>query len=142
MRKISFHLGLIAILAIQLGCGGKPGGLKAFEEIVPEFIERLNKACDTGIYDDLLRLFDKKAKLIISPEFHPEVLTTPEKIREYFTAFPLEIKFSISEVTINNLLAETHYSYTKPNGAIGTGIWQFKLTNMGKIAELSIIPNE
>ncbi|NQS97932.1 MAG: hypothetical protein HQ591_05720 [candidate division Zixibacteria bacterium] len=142
MKRITAALALLSIIILLTACSGKPGGLKSFDEIVPEFVDRLNEASATGVFDDFMKLFDKKAKLIISTEFHPEVLIGLEEIRGYFVAIPLDTKFQIGEVSIVRLMAETHYSFQQVNGARGTGAWNFKMNNMGKVAELSIIPGE
>lgn len=142
MKRITAALALLSIIILLAACGGKPGGLKSFDEIVPEFVDRLNEACATGVFDDFMKLFDKKAKLIVSTEFHPEVLIGLEEIRGYFTAIPLDTKFRIGEVDITRLMAVTHYTLQQVNGAQGIGTWKFKLNNMGKVAELSIIPGE
>lgn len=142
MKKITITLILLSIVVLLTACGGKPGGLKSFDEIVPEFVDRLNEACATGVLDDLMKLFDRKAKLIVRTKFHPEVLEGHEEIRNYFAAIPLDTKFRIGEINIVRLMAKTHYSYQQVNGARGTGAWNFKMNNMGKVAELYIIPGE
>lgn len=138
------HIATVIISAIILmliaSCGGKPGGLMKPEDMVAEFTKRLNMACTKAEYDDLLKLFDKNAKVLIQTEFNPELHQGLEKIRGYFSAIPLDTKFEIGEVRLSGLQAETRYSFIQKNGVSGSGVWKFKINNMGRIGELAIIP--
>lgn len=142
MKKILLVL-LVAILAWSLiSCGGKPGGLRSFDEMVPEFTKRLNKSLETATYNELLELFDKRCIVIVNTEFHPENYTGRDEARTYFTTLPLEVEFEIGEITLAGLRAETDYTYNLPAEGLRKGIWQFKLNNMGKIREFTVTPGD
>ncbi len=129
-------------LAILIACGGKPGGLKDFNEIIPEFTERLNEAMNKATYNDLISLFDKNCLIIVNTEFNPEIYKTYQGARTYFSSIPLETRFTYGEIQIAGLRAETEYRFKQKNGLTGSGLWNFKFSNMGKISELTITPKE
>lgn len=142
MKKILLAL-LVALMAWTLiSCGGKPGGLRSFEEMVPEFTNRLNESLETGTYNELLELFDKNCIIIVNTEFHPENHNGRDGARAYFSSLPLEIEFEIGEINQSGLRAETDYTYNLPAEGLKVGIWQFRLNNMGKIREFTVTPGE
>ncbi len=142
MKKLIGILTAGLAFAILLSCGSKPGGLKDFNEMVPEFTVRLNKALRSNTYTDLLDLFDRECAIVLNTEFNPEMYRGHEGGRRYFSAIPEGTVFEIGEIELQGLRAETVYNYQQKNGASGSGTWQFKLNNMGKISEFTISPGE
>ena len=123
-------------------CGEKPGSLRKLDDVVPEFTKRLNHASKTGEYTNLMKIFDQNAIVLLNTEFNPEVMQGHSEILDYFSSMPAETQFTTSEVELSNLWASTEYTFIQPNGKTGSGSWQFKLNNMGKISELTIVPGE
>ena len=142
MKRIIQILIVVAIIFTITSCGDKPGGLRKLDEMVPEFCDRLNEACQTSEYNDLLKLFDDDCKIMLQTDFNPEVHQGISGARGYFGNLRIDTKFQIGEVTISGLDAVTQYSYMQENGASGTGTWQFRINNMGKIKEMTIFPGE
>jgi len=142
MKKNLLVLLVTVIAGTLISCGGKPGGLRSFEEIVPEFTKRLNKSLETATYNELVDLFDKKCYIIVNTEFHPENFTGRDGARTYFSTLPLEVEFEIGEIVMDGLRAETDYTYNHPDEGLRKGVWQFKLNNMGKISEFTVTPGD
>ena len=142
MRRIHIFILLTFSFCLILSCGGKPGGLTDFEEIVPKFTKKLNEAVIKGTFNDLLSMFDKKCIISINTEFNPEMFNGTEEARSYFSAIPENTVFSIGEIELIGLRAETQYTYRQKGGLVGDGIWNFKLNNMGKISEFTVTPGD
>jgi|GEM_PF-1934955 len=142
MKKLIGVLPLAVAFSILLSCGSKPGGLKDFNEMVPEFTVRLNKALKSNTYTDLLDLFDADCAIVLNTEFNPEMYRGREGGRQYFSGMPEGTVFEIGEIELKGLRAETVYHYQQKNGASGSGTWEFKLNNMGKISEFTISPGD
>ncbi len=142
MKRILQTLLMTSILLVIVSCGDKPGGLRKPEEMVPDFCNRLNKACADAQYENLLKLFDDDCKILLQTEFNPEVHRGLKGARSYFSAIAVDTKFEIGTVSLTGLNAVTEYFFLQPNGVNGVGRWQFRINNMGKIRELTIIPGE
>jgi len=110
--------------------------------MVPDFCARLNKACEDVRYENLLKLFDDDCKIVLQTEFNPEVHRGMKGARTYFSAIPVDTKFEIGAVTLNGLDAVTEYVFLQPNGVNGSGKWMFRINNMGKIMDFTIIPGD
>ena len=142
MKRIyTFFLLTLSIFLI-LSCGGRPGGLTDFAEMVPKFTKKLNEAVNKGTFNDLLSIFDKKCVIIINTEFNAEMFNGIEEARSYFSSIPESAVFSIGEIELIGLRAETQYTYRQKGGLVGDGIWNFKLNNMGRISEFTISPGD
>ena len=139
MKNISLLVSL-SVCLMMVSCGEKPGGLIKTEEIAPAFTKRLNKAYDSGSFQKLLPTFDSKAKVLYNSEFHPEIYVGREEIRGFFAKTPPGTVFKIGEVSTRGMMTSTNYSYITLKGDEGNGEWIFRMNNMGKIAELTIVP--
>jgi len=142
MKKLILAIPAALLLSIVFSCGGRPGGLKDFRELVPEFTIRLNKAIKTNTYNELIALFDKQCAIVLNTEFNPEMYHGHVGARQYFSGIPGDVVFEIGEIELQGLRAETVYNYKRKDGSRGSGVWQFKLNNMGKISEFTISPSE
>ncbi len=142
MRKVILALASLSVLLLTISCGEKPGSLRKLEDVVPEFTKRLNKASKTGEYENLIHIFDENATIMLRTEFHPEVMQGHDQIIDYLSNFTPETIFQTGDVEVSSLRAGTDYTYIQPDGKSGSGNWQFRLNNRGKISELAIIPAE
>ena len=138
---LNFLITTVLITAF-IACGGKPGGLRSFEDMVPEFTKKLNQSLETGTFDELISLLDKKCIVIVNTEFNPEYYTGHAEALTYFNSIPLQTTFEIGEIKLVSLRAETNYRFNLPGEGLRIGTWLFKLNNMGRISEFTVTPGE